>query len=247
MQKIKYKYIFIGLIVLLTACEKENLFDLFKSTGDIVIEKREIKNFTSIGLHDRINLFLVQDTVEYLEIEAGENLLNSIDTKVNNGRLEIENNNRANFVRSYKKEVNATVHYKSLRSIIYDGAGSINTLNTMQSSYFEFVQYDGSGDYKFNLVVDTLRWLAHTGPGNATFIGKASDAYFYASGQSILHAENLQTINTSVNSAGLGDFYVNASISINAEIYFNGNVYYRGDPTSIFRSGLGEGQLIKLK
>ena len=96
-------------------------------------------------------------------------------------------------------------------------------------------------------MVDTLRWLAHTGPGNATFIGKASDAYFYASGQSILHAENLQTINTSVNSAGLGDFYINASNSINAEIYFNGNVYYKGNPISVFRSGLGDGHLIKFQ
>jgi hypothetical protein len=238
-------FLFISLI-LLSSCEKENMFDLFKSTGDIVTEKRELNNFSGIDLFDKINLFLVQDTINYLTIEAGENLMKSIDTKVENGILKLENNNRCNFVRSYNKKINITVHYFNLRNINYFGAGTIKTVNQMESTFFELAQYDGSGNSEFLLQVDTVRWISHTGPGNCVFNGNCKNAYFYASGQSILHAENLIGLNTSVNSAGSGDFYIHAENSINAEIYSIGNVYYNGNPFSTNRSGKGRGELIKI-
>jgi Putative auto-transporter adhesin, head GIN domain len=232
--------------IFLCACKKENRFDMFTSTGDIIVEKRDISNFQAIDLNDRINLFLVYDTQEYIEIEAGENLMKSIYTKVENGKLKLENNNKFNFVRSYKKEINITVHYKILRNINYYGSGSIKTINAIEGTFFELSQYDGSGNSEISIFADTVRWIAHTGPGNCNFSGSCDNAYYYSSGQAILNAENLVSNNTSVNNSGYGDFYTYASNSIGAEIYSIGNVYYKGNPQSVYRTGGGIGELIKI-
>src|SRR5690242_20273176 len=99
MKTIKYISLCFVLCLLLFSCKKESLFDCFKSTGDIVTERRNIGTFTETIIYNNVNVIIVQDSLTYLEINAGENLLPLITTEIRNGKLIIENNNKCNWVR----------------------------------------------------------------------------------------------------------------------------------------------------
>lgn len=77
------------LTLLLAGCEKLPGEDCFKSTGETVIEHRSVGPFENIVLEDNINLILTQGNEEAISVRAGENLLESIITEVNNNELKI--------------------------------------------------------------------------------------------------------------------------------------------------------------
>ena len=75
---------FLCIIVLLfvTACKKPENRSCFKGTGKVVTQYISLPSFQSMELHQRLNIVLVQDSLDFLEIAAGENLQNFIDWSV---------------------------------------------------------------------------------------------------------------------------------------------------------------------
>src|SRR3954470_838525 len=122
MRIIKYIFCCFVLGMVLASCKKENLFDCFKSTGAIVTERRSIESFTETIIYDNVNVIIVQDSLTYLEVNAGENLLPLINTEIRGGKLIIENNNKCNWVRDFSVPVNVYMHVPHLR--ILDTYGS---------------------------------------------------------------------------------------------------------------------------
>src|SRR3972149_5567093 len=96
-------WLVIGMFPLASACKKDKP-DCFKSTGDLVREQREVGDFSSMEVYNNVNVVISQDTLNQVIIEAGENLLEEITTEINGATLVIRNNNKCNWVRSYKKK-----------------------------------------------------------------------------------------------------------------------------------------------
>src|SRR5438067_439983 len=83
-------------LCIVSGCKKENMCDCIKSTGDIITEHRSIADFTELEVYKNVIVTIVQDTVVYADVEAGENLMPLIDTEVSGGVLKITNNNKCN-------------------------------------------------------------------------------------------------------------------------------------------------------
>src|SRR5688572_6814 len=111
--------------VFLAGCAKENAFDCLKSTGKIVTETRQLAAFNTIHVKDNLDVTLIPDSVYYAEVTCGDNLQANVNTEIRNGELWIENINKCNWVRSYKKPMEVKVHLPKLHSIFHDGFGKI--------------------------------------------------------------------------------------------------------------------------
>jgi len=232
------------LLIVLISCKKENN-RCFKSYGDITKEVRVTNAFSFIELDDRINLFLTQDSVHKIEVEAGENLLPLIKTEIENGKLRIYDRNMCYWFRGYDKEINVYVSYVELDSMRFSGAGTISTTNTMKGDYFMLNLWGAGGSVNMNVDLQESHFNIHTGTGDITLKGKSTTNYAYSASNGFLFLSELETSNTFLSSNGTGDFYVYATSAIGVQIYGPGSVFYSGNPDVLWEIDEGEGNLVK--
>jgi hypothetical protein len=235
------KAVIIFFVLLAFSCKKGEEAGCFTPTGDIQKETRVLENFTKMTLYDNINVILVPGSENLAEVEAGENLIPGISTKIENGELIITNENRCNFTRSYKYKVNVRVTFNALKEITHYGAGKISNEDTIQQSYFRINQFSGAGDFDFTFDGDTLEAMLHTGAGNLYAKGKLNYGYLYSAANSIFKCENLIVQNLHINNKTTGNFYVHAVAELIVEVRSSSTVYYKGNPAlTIFSFSNGE-------
>lgn len=131
---------FLGVILIASffaGCKKENMCDCFKRTGPIVRESRDLSGFDRIMVENNVNVFITQDSVFKVEIEAGDNIEALIKTEVVDGTLYCRNKNRCNWARSYKKPLNIYITMPVIKYITSDGTGNITSLNTITTPEFD--------------------------------------------------------------------------------------------------------------
>ena len=244
MMKFIKSYIPLIILTAFLSCKKENLGDCFKSTGDIVKEKRQLPSFESLELHDRVNLFVSFGPDYRLTVEAGENLQEHISTEVNSNILIIKNNNRCNWVRSFKKEMNVYLTAPSIKGINYFGSGELRFLDTLKSERFTLNMYQASGDAYLLLNTQEAELKTHTGPGTITSSGFSEYLVTFVGGNGFVDASKTKAKTGLAVATNTGYIRTNVSDTLEADISGTGNIEYYGNPI-IDLTNTGEGKLIQ--
>lgn len=208
------------------SCGKESACG--KSTGSIKSFSRDLDDFTRLRLYDRIDIELKPSTVNRVTITCGEHLLKFIKTEVKGNELTIQDDNKCNFLRSYKKKISMVLEYTSLNYIYFEGAGTISSSLTINQPYLQLDCWGSSGDINLNLKTDSSRFEMHTGNTNLNLKGESDLLYLYSGGTSIVKAENLVSNTTLVNNSGTGDMYVYSNNYLFALVTQQGSIYYSG-------------------
>jgi hypothetical protein len=233
----------ISALLIFQSCKKENLFDCFKSTGDIVMETRSIDAFTEVEVHDNVNVIFVYDSVKYIQVSAGENLLPLIVTELRDGKLYIENHNTCNWVRDYSIPIDVYIHTPVLRNLHTYGSGKITSQNTIVTDTIE-VNNHNTGDIEISVSADEVYCRQHACFGDNKISGSAHYVYIYNTGNGFCDCSELIASKGTTISITTGHTYVNSCDELGAEIKNSGNIYYRGSP--VINSNItGSGQLIQ--
>lgn len=244
----KYTFLLLGalyLVLCFASCKKEHMFDLFKSTGEMTTEVRDLTPFTEIFVgNNKVNVIITQANKYQVEVEAGENLIKSITTEVRDGKLYIENENKCNFVRSYKKEITVHVYLPSLINIYHDGTGKITGTNTLMADTLDIVT-KSAGDVVLDVNCYNLRTHMHS-CADITVTGISNDHLCFATGNGFLHGDNLTSIYTWIFANTTGDIHISVSGLLIVDIVSIGDVYYSGNPPTIQKRLIGSGRLIPL-
>ncbi|MCK9612527.1 MAG: DUF2807 domain-containing protein [Bacteroidales bacterium] len=227
-----------------TSCKKENRFDCFKSTGDIITEQRFSEPFTGISVSDNVNLYLTQDSLFSIYLEAGENLISLIRSEVKDRILYLDNDNTCNWVRSFKPKVNAYVSMPSLLFLEYDGCGNIFTRNIFKDDSIRVECKNGSGIIEASLDVKKCFLIIHTGPADFNISGKADELQLYYNGSGMIHTENLPNHYTYVTQKSTGDCFINVDNLLIYNISWTGDIFYTGAPSQVQGNITGTGQAI---
>ncbi|MAY83990.1 MAG: hypothetical protein CMP59_07645 [Flavobacteriales bacterium] len=233
------------LALLLSACAKENMGDCFKSTGKDRTEKRMLQSFTAIEIDDEINVFLEQSSENSAEVSGGENLLEFIRTEVKNGILYIENDNRCNWVRSFKKDINVIIRASNLEQITYYGSGDVKCLGTLTPNKFLLNAWNASGDIELDINCNDVELKLHTGPISLKCKGSGDRFIAYNSSIGKLDTRKFVASDVLAVNANSGDLKVFSDSLLDANIEGNGDLYYSGNPIVKLRV-VGSGSLIKL-
>lgn len=231
----------------LFSCKKENMNDCFTSRGVTAVERRNLDVFRNIKLGKRIQLVLIEDTVNYAVIEAGSHLLPSIVTTVEGEVLTIQNQNKCNWVRTYKDSILIKLHYTDLFSIEMKGASKITNKDTLRNSDTLKLEFrDASGDV--NLMVDNKRIdiIQHTGASDVIINGKTDDLSVYMSGLAWGDYSKLYARTAYVDTRSAADVKVYAFLAFDFRLRNSGDVYYRGPGTVNSTTIIGDGKIVKL-
>ncbi|MFM1932260.1 MAG: hypothetical protein RL226_1563 [Bacteroidota bacterium] len=233
----KYALLILG-IPLMTSCS------VFREDpGAQMTEFRDIDtSYSSLSVDGDIQLIITQDPTYTLKIEAGENHLPYITTRVFNDFLEIKE--ERNPIRN-NATVRVYISKSYLNDMTLDGSGSIDGAHLVAGN--ADILLNGSGD--IDLQYDSLVGLDFTldGSGNARFSGEANAFNGTINGSGNLDARYLPVNNASVNINGSGTARVNASQYLNIHIDGSGEVFYWGNPADVDIDISGSGQVIDME
>lgn len=186
-----------------------------EGSGNVVTESREVSGFDQILLSGSGTVMVEVTGTESLSIESDDNLLEEIETGVDDGRLEL--GTRRNIDPS--DDVVYTITAASLEGVSISGSGTIVVSGV-----------DGSG---FSAEI--------SGSGAVTVEGAVSDALSVdISGSGDFDGEDLVAVTGTVDVSGSGSAVVNVTDDLAVSLSGSGEVEYLGSPTiEVDKSGSG--------
>jgi hypothetical protein len=218
--------------------------DCFKPTGNTKQESRIIEPFDHLEIRDRINVYISYGTTSSAIIEGGKNLLDMIKTEVKNGVLLIENENRCNWVRSFKKDINVYLTTPEFHKMTYRGSGEVVFQDTLRPSFFQLNCWDASGSIHFLFNSPKIELKAHTGPTEIFCAGKVDYLINYLNSSGLMNTANCEANRVLAINNNTGLLTVKAKNKLKAEISGSGNIAYYGDP-EIELIDNGKGNLVR--
>lgn len=243
----KIIYIF---LIFVFACDSEDGFDCFQTSGSTILQEIEVPGFSKILVNRDIELILKEGSDFEVIIETGENLLNDVDVIVVNDRLELTDNNTCNFVRDFgiTKIFVTAPDITEIRSSTQFDISSDGVLNyenlTLLSEDFNEPDTFNVGDFRFQINSNRLNIVTN---GSSFFFIEGNvdnlNIGFFA-GLSRLEGGNLIAQNVNIFHRGENDMIVNPQQSLTGRLVSTGNLISRNRPEVIEIEALFSGQLI---
>jgi hypothetical protein len=186
----------------------------------VTSESREVSGFKEVELKGVGNLSIRQADNESLTVEAEEDVLPKIRTKVEDNRLII--GSEPNTPISTTEPIN----YKL----------TVTDLNALEVS--------GSGDVEAEGISINDLAVTISGTGDVEIIGKADSQDVKISGSGDYEAGDLKSKEAKIDVGGSGSAIVNVSDALDAEVSGSGSVEYLGNP-AINQDVSGAGEVRK--
>jgi hypothetical protein len=228
------------------ACQKDHLFDCFKGTGNTVTEKRVISGFTEIEMNDNVDVVVKPGADFEITVEAGSKLIDGIVTEKEGNRLFIRNENKCNWVRSFKNKFTVTVSLPEIIKFESYGSGNVNFIDTIRTNEFQFDNSGGSGSFNFLMNVGSCRTNVHTGVCDVNYHGHIGVHYFYYNGNGPFNTLNCQSDIVFTENKGTNDIKIFATKFLDAKSTYVGNIYYKGTPDSLRVREFDKGKIIRI-
>jgi hypothetical protein len=232
------------LAIMQSGCKKDSLCNCLESKGSDVAEIRTVQPFHTIEMNNNIDVILVKGTTPQVKITCGKNLIDGIKTKVENGKLILNNINRCNWLRDFKNKFTAEITYTDIDFIINNGSGNLTCSDTLKSPRFQVDSWNGTGVLNFVFDCTEVYLKLHTGPADIVASGKVGVMYVYSAGNGFVKVADVESQYTYVTTKSTGDCEVNSNLDLQATISYNGDVYYSGNPQTIKTTITGKGKLI---
>lgn len=230
---------------LMFSCQKAENRECFKSTGKTVIIKRDLDSFSNLRLYQNIDFELIPDSINYVLIEGGENLVNFIAISLENQTLSVKDENHCGFLRDLSKKVKVKIHAKNIRNIYYEGSETLICRDTLKAAYFIYVQQAGGGSADLLIQANYLEMYIHSGVGNFNLGGKCDVLQVGIKGSSYCDLRSMivrDSIYFEHNSFGDMKLFADV-IPLRGVLKNSGNVYCTGNPSLTNVSELFSGKI----
>lgn len=228
-----------------SACKPERIDDCFTPTGRETEQERSITPFHTIELYNNVNLVIEPGIAPSLRVKGGKNLLDAIETNIEDSTLTIRNLATCNWVRDYKREISVYVTAPALRSINYEGSGDIDMPQQLKFDSLMIDVWGGAGSFRLDVEAQKLGMALHYGTVDFIVEGSAVITSIFANSYGPFHCSNLASNIVYIRNSGTNDCFVFARHILEVEITSVGNIYYSGDPYQLKSNITGSGKLIK--
>ena len=210
-----------------------------RGSGVIKTEDREVSHFTGVDIRYPAVVIVQAGQKDAVQIEADDNLLPQLTTKVQNGILVFDNS-----VSAWQQRVDpsdrilVTITVTDLTSLNFSSAGQV-TLEGIDSSKLKLTASGaGSIDLQNAKVGDLSIRLSGAGSIDAEGSGDSLDVTI--SGAGSFNGENYKVDSAAATISGVGSATIWVESSLTANISGVGSIHYFGSPTvQQHVSGLG--------
>lgn len=208
-----------------------------KGSGNIVTQTRNLNQFEGVKTSGSIDIEVMNDESQVVKVEADDNIVPYIITKVDNGLLTVHLKSNISY-----RNINAKVYVSapSITMLNVTGSGSIISKGTLKDADKIDVKVSGSGD--IDAYIDAPSIVANiSGSGTINLGGRTKDFNCSISGSGDIKCNKLLSENTTVSVTGSGTAHVFASVHLLAKVTGSGDIYYSGNPPSpeIRKTGSG--------
>lgn len=219
-------------MLLLVSC---SIAGIERGNGDITSEKRMLDEFSAIHLTGNFEINLKKGGKEQIVIVTDENLLELIESDIEQDILVIENRKKLQSDNGIK----VFITYQSLEKLKSTGASIIQTDGPLVSDRFE-LEVPGASLIDMEVEVTDLEIML-AGAGAVTLKGRAENQSISMNGVGNLAAFELESQFSEVTVSGMGSVEVNVKENLNARVNGVGSIRYKGNPASVSDrvSGLG--------
>ena len=138
-------------------CSKPS--ECIEATGTIISKDFPVNAFDKIIIYSGISLVITQGPLASVEVQTGENLIENIEVKVENGFLSVKDNTTCNWVREYGNTTVfvtspyiSEIHSKTEKNISSNGVLTYPTLKLISTDLS-----DGAGTSDFYLNVNNYQ------------------------------------------------------------------------------------------
>lgn len=244
------KLISVGLGILiffqLASCKKAENRSCWKKAGKQITKIIPLSEFHEMELHQRLKIELIQDTSYYLEIVAGENLMNFIDWSITDSKLEIWNRNKCPYLRYKNGDVTLKIHFIDLSKLIYWGSELLINVDTIQTNHLDVLMNDGAGDLSLNVLANSINVQNPHGFANLFLKGYCNYLRLDIDGNGCFDAREMQVQDSiSVMYASNGRSFLSTDqLKIKAELSNSGDIWAYGVPSIIQKVRYSTGDLI---
>lgn len=205
-------------------------------SGNVVTQEVSVSGFDAVQLDSIGDLTITQGDTESLNIEAEDNILAVLETKVSGKTLVL--GSQDNVTLTPTKPIRYTLTVKDLSSLQLAGLGSVS-MDSLKTGQLD-LSISGSGNLKLlGLQAETVD-VVISGLGSVELTGQASALRLEMDGSGNCRAGELAVRDAEINISGLGNATLWASDSLDIRISGAGNLDYYGSPrVSQEISGLG--------
>jgi hypothetical protein len=190
-----------------------------QGSGNVVTEEREVSGFNEIVLGGTGRVEVEVTGTESLTIEAEDNIMPALETRVRNGSLRLDTNRSI----SPSEEIVYTITAASLDGLAISGSGVMNALGIDTTDFR--AEISGSGDVT----------------AEGTLTGRLTISI---SGSGEFDGESLTAPEGEVDVSGSGSAVVNVTDSLEVDVSGSGDVEYLGSP-DIETSVTGSGEVVQ--
>ena len=215
-----------AIALLLTSCRHSiNFTEGIKGNGNVTTQSRNIsQNFKSIEVSHGINLIIEQSDAKSVTVEADENLLSNIITRVENGVLIIESN------KGYNTEFTpqVTVKIPDINGLTASSGANINSNNTLVTDNMAVKAESGS---QINIQVEADNITIENSEGSGTTVsGKALKLETTATEGSSIDAGRLAANVVTAQANSGSSTSVDAIVTLDGKASSGASVTYKRAP-----------------
>jgi hypothetical protein len=224
------KQLLVGVVLLLTvgACGISMPSVNVVGSGKTVSETREVSGFHGIDVSGGSQVDIVQGDEEGLVIEADENLIQYLESRVENGILYLGVKNDDTLANLSFKVVKYHLKVKDLDSITLSGATDLD-MDSLATTGLQMNLSGASSVTIDSLKADSLS-LDSSGASDVNLSGECPDQIISIDGGGQYKASGLAGKTVRVDASGAAQLEVSASDSLDLNLSGASKVDYYGDP-----------------
>lgn len=231
------KFLIAAIVALLfTSCNQ--VFDGIKGNGNVQTEKRTIiENFTKISVSRGLEVIVEQGNEVAVEVEADQNLLSHITTKVENGTLIVTSDEN---IYSAESEI-VRVKMPTIEGLETTSGSNISSKNVLKGLSLKAKSSSGS-EITINVEFDEISSEATSG-STITILGKALKYNTASSSGSDIDAKDLLVNEVIPQSTSGSSTDVHPIVSLNAKASSGASIDYVGTPKTIVKEETSGGSV----
>lgn len=236
------KVIIVTIVALLmTSCKYDiDLGDGINGNGNVITEKRTInESFTKIEVNRGVEVIVEQDNEVAVEVEADDNVIKHITTKVVNGVLVVSTDES---IDSAEAET-VRVKMPTINGLESSSGSNISSKNSLKGTSIKVKSSSGS-EIEATLEYESVKSESTSG-SEITLAGKALKLETDSSSGSEINASNLLANDVVSEGSSGSSTTVNPLVSLKAKASSGSSINYKGTPKEINKEETSGGDVSK--
>jgi hypothetical protein len=211
-------------------------------SGNVTTETRPLADWTAVALACSGTLDLEIGTNQGITIEAEDNILPLIETRVEDDRLQIQFKPGVQSIRP-TQPIRFRAATPAIDGLAVSGSGSISAPEIAGASLT--MRSSGSGSIVVASASVSKLDANISGSGSVSVGGEVRDCELRVSGSGDLNAHSLTSQRAHVNVSGSGSIIIRVEREIEGRISGSGSIVYSGRPAVSVRTS-GSGRAVQM-